>query len=439
MSEQSEGRSEESPDGHTTRYVHEPRSRELATEPQTPAIYQSSAFELQSAEQAARVMDFELEEHVYSRLTNPTVMALEDRLAAVSDGTGAVATSSGMAAYDLVTQALSSQGSNIVAGTPVFENTYMHLEHMCPRRGVEGRLLPATDYGRYEELIDEETAFVHLDTIGNPNLVVPDMERVADVAHDHGVPLVVDNTLASPAVARPADHGADVIWESTTKWIDGGGMTVGGAVVDCGSFPWQDYPEKYREIGGDSPAYDDMCFASKFGDAAFAKAVRFRFVRDLGNQQSPLDAWLTLQGMETLPIRMRRHCENAAIVAEFLRDHDGVDWVAYPGLESHDTHEEASKYLHGGYGSVVSFGLEGGYRAGKAVVESTELIKFVMNLGDTKSMVVHPASSTHKDWSDEALAATGVTPDLVRLAVGVEDPADIVADLDRAITRSTVR
>jgi len=293
------------------------------------------------------------------------------------------------------------------------------------------------DYDAYEEAIDDDTAYVHLETIGNPALVTPDIERVADIAHDHDVPLFVDNTFATPYLCRPLEHGADLVWESTTKWIHGAGSTVGGAVIDGGSFPWGEHAEKYPEIAGDNPAYHGVNFHETFGPAGFTYAAIARGLRDLGNQQSPFDAWATLQKLESLPMRMERHCENAQAVAEFLDDHPAVSWVNYPGLESHETHQEASEYLEGGYGGMITFGLEGGYDAAKGTVNNVELASLLANVGDAKTLVIHPASTTHQQLTEDEQLAAGVTPDMVRLSVGIEDVDDIVADLDQAISAAS--
>ncbi|MEF8907844.1 MAG: PLP-dependent transferase, partial [Haloarculaceae archaeon] len=285
--------------------------------------------------------------------------------------------------------------------------------------------------------IDDDTAYVHLETIGNPALVTPDIERVADIAHDHGVPLFVDNTFATPYLCRPLEHGADLVWESTTKWIHGSGTTVGGALVDGGSFPWDEHADRFPEVAADNPAYHGVNFRERFGEAAFTYAAVARGCRDLGNQQSPFDAWQTMQGVESLPMRMERHCENAMAVAEHLRDHPEVAWVTYPGLAEHETHDLASEYLEGGYGGMITFGLEAGYDAAQATVENTDLASLLANVGDAKTLVIHPASTTHQQLTEEEQRAAGVTPDMVRLSVGLESTDDIIADLDQAIESAT--
>ena len=421
----------------STRSVHAGADPDPTTGARATPIYQTTAYQFDDADHAADLFGLEEAGNVYSRLMNPTNAALEERIASLEGGVGAVATASGMAALDVTTFLLASAGDNIVSSSALYGGTYTYLTHSVERRGVSTRFVDPLDYEGYAEAIDEDTAYVHLETIGNPALVTPDIQRIADIAHDHGVPLFVDNTFATPYLCRPLEHGADLIWESTTKWLTGNGTTVGGVVVDGGSFPWAEHAEKYPEIAQDNPAYHGINFAERFGDAAFTFAAITRGLRDLGDQQSPFDAWNTLQQTESLPLRMDRHCENAGVVAEYLEDHDEVAWVNYPGLESHETHEEATEYLDGGYGGMLTFGLEAGYEAARATVEEADLASLVANVGDAKTLVIHPASTTHQQLTEEEQEAAGVTADMVRLSVGIEDPADIVADLEDAIEAAT--
>jgi len=423
--------------GFGTRCVHAGQERaDPATGARAPPIYQTTSYVFEDADHAAALYALDAEGNVYSRFDNPTVSMLERRLASLEGGTAAVATGSGMAALDAATSVLARSGDNVVSAASIYGGTHSYFSNMATRRGVEPRFVDTLDPGAYAAAIDDRTAYVHIETIGNPSLVTPDIEAVADVAHDHGAPLFVDNTFATPALCRPIEHGADIVWESTTKWIHGSGTTVGGILVDGGSFPWNEYPEKYPELGGENPAFDGTTFAEDFADRAFEVAARQRAVRSLGDGQKPFDAWVTMQGAETLALRMERHCSNAVRVAQFLADHPAVAWVTYPGLDSHETHEAASEYLEGGYGGMVTFGLEGGYAAGKALCEATDLAQFLANIGDAKTLVTHPASTTHAQLSADEQRASGVTPDLVRLSVGIEDPADIVADLERAIAQA---
>ncbi|WP_332897558.1 O-acetylhomoserine aminocarboxypropyltransferase/cysteine synthase family protein [Haladaptatus sp. CMSO5] len=422
-------------DEHTprfaTRSLHAGQEPDPATGARAPPIHQTTSYVFDDADHAARLFALEEEGNIYSRLMNPTVSMLQERLASLEGGVGALATSSGMAAFDLANFVLAEQGKNVVSSSAIYGGTHTYLSHSAPRRGVNTTFVDPLDYEGYAEAIDEDTAYVHVETIGNPALVTPDFERLADIAHDNDVPLLVDNTFATPYLCNPFEHGADLIWHSTTKWITGAGTTIGGALIDSGTFPWED--GDYPEITEDNPAYHGVNFRERFGEAAFTVTALARGLRDLGNPQSPFDAWNVLQKLETLPLRMERHCENALIVAEFLEDHPDVSWVTYPGLESHETHDNATKYLNGGYGGMLTFGIDGGYDTAKKMTESTQLASLLANVGDAKTLIIHPASTTHQQLTEEEKESSGVRPDLVRLSVGLEDPADILADLDQAI------
>jgi O-acetylhomoserine (thiol)-lyase len=419
--------------GFHTRSLHAGQEPDAATGSRAPPIYQTTSYVFEDADHAADLYALEAEGDVYSRISNPTTRVLENRLAALETGVAAVATASGMAALDAATSILASAGDNVVASADMYGGTSTYLTKMATRRGVETRVVDTLDYDGYADAVDDDTAFVHVETIANPSLKTPDFERLADVAHAAGAPLVVDNTFATPYLCRPIEHGADIVWESTTKWIHGSGTTVGGVLVDGGTFPWEH--ADYDELAGENPAFG-VDFVERFGDRAFAAAARQRSLRTLGNQQSPFDAWQTLQGLETLPLRMEKHCANAREVATFLRDHDDVAWVSYPGFEDHETHAEATEYLEGGYGGMVTFGLADGFEAAKATCENTELASFLANIGDAKTLIIHPASTTHAQLSADEQRAAGVGPDMLRLSVGIEDAADVIADLDRSIRRA---
>ncbi|WP_318567976.1 O-acetylhomoserine aminocarboxypropyltransferase/cysteine synthase family protein [Salinigranum marinum] len=420
--------------GFHTRSLHAGQDPDPATGARAPPIYQTTSYVFDDADHAADLYALDAEGYVYSRIANPTTRVLERRLAALEGGSDAVATSAGMAALDSATSVLAESGDNVVASADMYGGTATYLSKMASRRGIETRVVDTLDVRAYEEAIDDGTAYVHVETVANPSLRTPDFEAVADVAHDHETPLVVDNTFATPYLCRPIEHGADVVWESTTKWLHGSGTTVGGVLVDGGTFPWG-ATDKYPELSGENPAFG-IDFSDRFGDRALAACARQRAVRSLGNQQSPFDAWITLQGIETLPLRMERHCENAAQVADFLTTCPEVAWVSYPGLESHETHELASKYLDGGYGGMVTFGLEGGFEAAKTLCESVDLASFLANIGDAKTLIIHPASTTHAQLSADEQRAAGVAPDMLRLSVGIEDAEDIVADLEWGIDRA---
>ena len=417
--------------GFNTRSLHAGAEPDSATGARATPIHQTTSYVFDDADTAAELYALRAEGHIYSRLSNPTVNVLEERLADLSGGSDAVATGSGMAAFDAITTVLASAGDNVVASSEMYGGTAAYLTSIADRRGIEARLVDTLDYEAYEEAIDGDTAFVHVETIANPSLVTPDFERLAAVAHENAVPLVVDNTFATPYCCRPIEHGADITWESTTKWITGNGTTVGGVVVDGGRFPWGHPDADYEELDGESPAYP-IDFVEQFGDAAFANVARQRGVRPTGGQQSPFDAWQTIQGLNTLPLRMERHCENAREVAEFLRGDNRVDWVSYPGFEDHQSHENAAEYLDG-FGGMVTFGVDGGYEAAKTFCESVELTSFLANIGDAKTLVIHPASTTHAQMDEAQQRFAGVYPEMLRLSVGIEDPEDVIADLDAGL------
>ncbi|MXR51999.1 aminotransferase class I/II-fold pyridoxal phosphate-dependent enzyme [Halovenus sp. WSH3] len=427
----------EQPLGFGTRCVHAgQREPDPATGARAPPIYQTTSYVFDDADNAAKRYALEADGNVYSRFDNPTVSMLEQRLASLEGATAAVATGSGMAALDAATSVLAAAGDNVVTASSIYGGTHSYYSNTATRRGIEPRFVDTLDPDAYADAIDEHTAYVHFETIGNPSLVTPDFEAIAEVAHDHGVPVFVDNTFGTPALCRPLEHGADLVWESTTKWIHGSGTTVGGVLVEDGGFPWTEYPDRFPEIGGENPAFDGTVFAEEFPDSPVTTAARQRAVRSTGNGQKPFDAWVTMQGAETLSLRMERHCENAMAVSEFLDDHPDVAWVEYPGLEDHETHDNAAEYLDGGFGGMVTFGLEGGYDSAVTLCEETDLAQFLANIGDAKTLIIHPASTTHAQLSEAEQRASGVTPDLLRLSVGIEDVADIIADLDQAIERA---
>jgi len=421
--------------GFETNSIHAGQEPDPTTGARAPPIYQTTSYEFEDAEHAADLFALRDAGNIYSRIMNPTNAVLEERVATLEGGVAGLATSSGMAALDLTTFILAEAGDNIVTASSLYGGTYTYYTHTVTRRGIETRFVDTLDYDAYADAIDDDTAYVHFETIGNPALDTPDIARIADIAHEHGAPVFVDNTFATPYLCNPIEHGADLVWHSTTKWIHGAGSTIGGILIDGGTFDWD--PERHPEVAADNPAYHGVNFKEAFGAAAFAYAARTRGLRDLGNQQAPFDAWVTLQKLESLPLRMPRHCENAQVVAEYLQDHDEVSWINYPGLESHPTHDNASEYLDGGYGGMITFGLAGGYDAARSTVENTELASLLANVGDAKTLIIHPASTTHQQLTEEEQEASGTTPDMVRLSVGLESVEDIIADLEQAIDAAT--
>lgn len=417
--------------GFPTRALHAGQSPDPTTGARAPPIYQTTSYTFADAEDAAARYRLDVDRHIYSRISNPTVRMLEERLASLAGGVGAVATASGMAALDTVMTTLAEVGDTVVCGDDVYGGTRAYLTHTAKSRGIESRFVETTDPDAFADALSDDTAFVLVETIANPSLVTPDFRALADITHDAGVPLLVDNTFATPALCRPLEHGADLVWHSTTKWLHGSGTTVGGVIVDGGSFPWADYPDRFPEVADANPAFHGLNFAERFGDQAFIQTARHRAVRAVGNLQHPFDAWLTLQGIETLPARMPRHSSNAHRVAGFLADHPSVDWVAYPGLPDHPTHDMASRYLSD-FGGMIAFGT-GTFETAKRLCESVELASFLANIGDAKTLIIHPASTTHAQLSEAEQRASGVQPDMIRLSVGLEEVEDVISDLEGAL------
>ncbi|HEU6452389.1 MAG TPA: O-acetylhomoserine aminocarboxypropyltransferase/cysteine synthase family protein, partial [Gemmatimonadaceae bacterium] len=379
--------------------------------------------------------------NIYTRIMNPTTDVFERRIASLEGGVAAVATASGQSAQTLAILNLAQAGDSIVASSSLYGGTFSLFRNTLRRLGITVHLVDGSDPAAIEAAIDETTRAVYLETIGNPRLDIPDFRAVADVAHAAGVPLIVDNTFATPILFRPIEHGADIVVHSATKWIGGHGTSIGGVVVDGGTFDWSASP-RFREFFVDpEPAYHGLKFSEAFGNlgganVAFALRLRVMLLRDIGAALSPFNAFLFLQGLETLHLRMERHCSNTLAIARFLEGHPAVSWVQYPGLESHPSHENAKRYLEGGFGGVLTFGVLGGEEAARRVISELKLYSLVANVGDTKSLVIHPWSTTHEQLSDAEREAAGVTPDLIRLSIGIEDLDDLRDDLDRALRRA---
>jgi len=402
--------------------------------PRAVPIYQTASFLFDSTEQARRLFSLEESGHIYSRISNPTTLQFEERVADLEGGVGGLATASGMSAINLIVFTLARNGDNLVSSGNLYGGTYTYFTHSLPRYGIEARLIESNDPEKFAKAIDDNTRLIHLETISNPLLEVPDIQEIARVAEHANIPLVVDNTFATPYLCRPFEYGAHIVWHSTTKWINGHGNTIGGMVIDSGHFDWE--RGDYTNLTEPDPSYHGLNFHQRFGDEAFIQNLQARGQRDLGSAQSPFGSFLNLQGMETLALRMERHCDNAMEIASYLQDHPKVEWVRYPGLKSHPTHELASTYLENGFGGVIAFGVKGGYESGKTIMESVELISFLANVGDARSLIIHPASTTHQQLSDDEKALAGITNDLLRFSVGIESPDDIIADLDRALQRT---
>ena len=398
-------------------------------------IYQTSSYTFDSAEHAANLFGLKEMGNIYTRLMNPTTDVLEKRLAELDGGIGALALASGSAAITLAILNLARCGDNIVASNCLYGGTYNLFHHTFARMGIGVKFVDTSDPASVEAAIDADTKAVFMETIGNPKNNVDDFEVIAEIAHANGLPLVVDNTVATPVLFKPIEHGADIVCYSLTKFIGGHGTSIGGAVVDSGKFDWSS--GRFPEYTTPDPSYHGLVYYEALGELAYILKMRITLLRDMGPALSPFNAFQFLQGLETLHIRMPRHCENALKVASFLEHHPLVDWVNYPGLDSHPSHANTKKYLTKGAGAILGFGIKGGLEAGKKFIDGVKLASHLANIGDAKTLVIHPASTTHQQLTDEQQQAAGVTPDFIRVSVGIEDIEDIVSDLDQALN-STV-
>ena len=414
-------------------------SPDPATLSRVVPIYQTSSYVFKSTEHAANLFALKELGYIYTRMMNPTTDAFERRMAAIEGGSGAVAVSSGMAAISLALLGITCLGDEIVSANNLYGGTYQLFHYTFPKLGRTVKFVDSTRPELFQKAITPRTRAIYAETIGNPKLDVPDFEALAKIAHDARIPLVVDNTSAVGLV-RPLDHGADIIAESATKFINGHGNSIGGVIVDGGKFDWSS--GKFPEFTDPDPSYHGLRYWKAFGNfpgmgnVAFAFKIRVQLLRDLGSCLSPFNSFLFLQGLETLELRMERHSANALAVARHLQSHPNVSWVNYPGLKEHPAHDLAEKYLRGKYGALVGFGIKGGLEAGKRFIESVQLFSHLANIGDSKSLVIHPASTTHQQLTVEEQAATGVTPGFIRLSVGIEDVEDIIADLDQALAKA---
>lgn len=421
--------------GFSTRAIHAGTPPDPTTGARALPIYQTAAFVFDSTEQAAELFQLRSYGHIYSRISNPTVAAFEERVASLEGGLGAVAFSSGLAAQLCAVLALAQAGDHIVSSQNIYGGTVTQFGVTLKRMGIETTFAPADDFEALKNAIRPNTKLLFAETIGNPSGIVADLERLASIAHDGGIPFVVDNTFASPYLCRPIEHGADIVLHSATKFMSGHGAVIGGVLVESGTFPWDN--GRFPMLSEASPGYHNKVFTENFGEYAFLMRARAEVLRDVGAQLSPMDAWLLLLGLETLPVRMIAHVQNAERIASFLRDRPEVAWLRYPGFVTHPQHDLAKRYLPRGAGSIFTFGIRGGRDAGRRFIDSLELWSHLANVGDTKSLVIHPASTTHSQLSDDEMRRAGVEPESVRLSVGLEDAADLTWDLERALALAT--
>lgn len=420
--------------GFDTLCLHAGQIPDAATGARALPIYQTTSFVFDSADHAASLFNLQTFGNVYSRIGNPTVAALEERVAALEGGRAALATATGMAAQMVALLTLCRHGDHIVASRTLYGGTYSQIGVTFAQFGIDATFVDGDDPGNFRSAIRPSTKAVYVETIGNPQLDVADLAAIAEIAHAAGVPLVVDNTLASPYLCRPFEHGADIVLHSVTKYLGGHGTTMGGVVVESGRFPWDN--GKFPQMTEPSRGYHGVIFYETFGDFGFTMKARMETMRTLGPALSPMSAFLLLQGIETLHLRMPRHCETAQRVAEHLAAHPAVAWVNYPTLAGHRHRALAARYLPRGAGGILTFGVRGGAAAGERFIEGVQMLSHLANVGDAKSLVIHPASTTHRQLSEDEQRAAGVGPEMIRLSVGLESPDDILWDLDQALARS---
>lgn len=396
-------------------------------------IYQTVAYEFDDAQHGADLFNLAVPGNIYSRIMNPTCDVLEQRMAALEGGIAGLAVSSGMAAINYSILTIAKAGDNIVSTPQLYGGTYTLFAHMLPSQGIEVRFAEDDSPEAIEKLIDENTKAVYCETIGNPAGNIIDLAPVCEAAHRHGVAVIVDNTVASPALCNPIEFGADIVVHSLTKYIGGHGTSIGGIIVDSGKFPWAEHADRYPELNQPEPSYHGVVYTEALGEAAYIGRARTVPLRNTGSALSPINAFMIMQGLETLNLRMERHCENANAVASYLVNHDKVEWVNFGGLESDPKHAMAEKYCGGTPASLMTFGIKGGFDAGVKFYDALEMVKRLVNIGDAKTLACHPASTTHRQLSEEEQLAAGVKPEAIRLCVGIEHIDDIKADLEQAL------
>jgi len=419
-----------------TRALHSGQKPDPTTNARAVPIYATTSYVFDDAAHAARLFGLQEFGNIYTRIMNPTTDVFEQRVAALEGGVAALGVASGQAAETLSILNLARAGDNIVSSSSLYGGTYNLFTHTLPKIGITTTYVDGSDPSAFGRAINEKTKAVFLELIGNPRLDVHDLASIADVAHARGVPVIVDNTFA-PLLAQPIKHGADIVIHSATKWIGGHGTAIGGVVVDAGTFDWTASERFKQDFVDPDPSYHGISYTAAFGNLAFILKLRVQGLRDIGAALSPFNAFLFLQGLETLPLRITRHSENALAVARWLETRPEVTWVSYPGLPSHPSYKLAQRYLTGGFGGIVTFGVKGGAEAGRRLIDNVQIFSLLANVGDAKSLIIHPASTTHSQLEPEEQASTGVTDDLVRLSVGLEHIDDLLADLEQALGAAT--
>ena len=416
--------------------LHHGYESDPTTKAATTPIYQTTSYTFDSTQHGADLFDLKVPGNIYTRIMNPTTDVLEKRVAEMEGGIAGLALASGMAAITYSIQAITSVGDNIVSTSQLYGGTYNLFAHTLPRQGVDVRLVDSDDFEGFEKAIDENTRAVFCESIGNPAGNIVDIQRLAEIAHKHGVPLIVDNTVASPVLCKPFELGADIVVHSLTKYIGGHGTSVGGIIVDSGKFDWVANKNRFPMLNEPDPSYHGVVYTEALGPAAYIGRCRVVPLRNTGAAISPHNAFLIMQGLETLCLRMERHCENAEKLAAYLSQHDKVEWVNYAALESSPYYETCQKITNGKASGIISFGVKGGYEAGGRFIDALEMILRLVNIGDAKSLACHPASTTHRQLNEDELKSAGVSPDLVRISVGIEHIDDIIADVEQALAKA---
>ena len=397
-------------------------------------IYQTASYAFDDTQHGADLFDLKVKGNIYTRIMNPTTEVLENRVSEMEGGVGGLAFSSGMAAVTAAILNITSNGDNIVSTSSLYGGTVSLFKDTFPKMGIEARFGNVKDLDGLEKMIDEKTKLIFCESIGNPAANVTDIKEISNIAHQHNIPLFIDNTVPSPYVCRPIEHGADIVIHSLTKYLCGHGTTIGGMIIDSGNFDWKANSDKFPMMSSADPAYHGMVFTDSCGPAAFITRARVVPLRNMGAAISPMNSFQILQGIESLAVRMDRHCSNAQAVAEFLEKHDAVSWVNYPGLKSHPDNKLVEKYMNGKASAIMSFGIKGGAKAGSSFIDKLKLIVRLVNIGDAKSLACHPASTTHRQLSKKELEAAGVPEDMVRLSIGIEHIDDIIEDLSQALS-----
>ncbi len=410
-------------------YLTDPTTRSVAV-----PIYQTVAYEFENAQHGADLFNLAVAGNIYTRIMNPTVDVLEKRVAELEGGIAGLGLSSGSAAINYSILTIAEAGNNVVSVPLLYGGTYTLFAHMLPKQGIEVRFGADDQVSSLEKLIDDKTVAVFAETIGNPAGNIPDIEALAEMAHRHGVPLIVDNTVATPILIKPIQYGADIVVHSLTKYMGGHGNSLGGIIVDSGKFPWAEHSDRFPMLSTPEPAYHGVVYTDAFGPAAYIGRARTVPLRNTGSALSPFNAFLLLQGIETLPLRMERHVDNALVVAKYLQEHEQVAWVHYAGLPDSRYYDLAQKYTKGRPSALLSFGVKGGFEAGVKLYDALQVFKRLVNIGDVKSLAAHPASTTHRQLADTELEVAGVTPDMIRLCVGIEHIDDLIADLEQGLS-----